>query len=76
MSGKPALAGGFTATYHSATYGYIAPLKLNLAGKHVLITGGAWKSGVRYAAATGFAHAGASAIAIADLHGITTNLIT
>jgi hypothetical protein len=76
MSGKPALAGNFIATHHLAAYDYIAPLKLNLAGKHVLITGGAWDSGSRYAAATGFAHAGASAIAIADLHGITTNLIT
>ncbi|KAL2849658.1 hypothetical protein BJX68DRAFT_275920 [Aspergillus pseudodeflectus] len=55
MSGKPALAGNFIATHHSATYDYIAPLKLNLAGKHVLITGGAWESGVRYAAATGAA---------------------
>jgi NAD(P)-dependent dehydrogenase (short-subunit alcohol dehydrogenase family) len=75
MSGTPLARSDFTATRHSTTYDYISPLKLNLAGKHVLITGAAWENGVGYAAATAFARAGASAIAIADLQGIPPDLV-
>ena len=34
-------------THHATSYDYISPLKLNLVGKHVLITGAAWEDGVR-----------------------------
>ncbi|KAM6532616.1 hypothetical protein FALCPG4_005670 [Fusarium falciforme] len=75
MSTRRELSGGdFTATHHSTTYDYISPLKLDLAGKHVLITGAAWENGIGYATATAFARAGASAIAIADLHGMSGDL--
>lgn len=67
--------GDFTSTRHSTTYDYISPLKLDLAGKHVLITGTAWESGVGYATATAFARAVASAIAVADLHGVSGDLV-
>ncbi|KEY73165.1 hypothetical protein S7711_04131 [Stachybotrys chartarum IBT 7711] len=75
MSATKELSGGsFTATHHSTTYDYISPLKLDLVGQHILITGGAWENGVGYATATAFARAGASAIAIADLHGLSDDL--
>lgn len=64
----------FTPTHHSTTYDYISPLKLDLAGRHILITGAAWEDGVGYATATAFARAGASAIAVADLHGVSADL--
>jgi len=67
--------GNFTATTHSTTYDYISPSRLELTNKHVLITGTAWEDGVGYATATAFARAGASAIAIADLHDVPSNLI-
>ncbi|KAL3454601.1 hypothetical protein BJX65DRAFT_260854 [Aspergillus insuetus] len=75
MSAKLPANGDLTAKHHSTTYDYISPLKLNLSGKHVLITGTAWENGVGYAAATAFARAGASAIAIADLQEIPADLI-
>lgn len=76
MSTRRDLSGGcFTATNHSTTYDYISPLKLDLAGKHVLITGAAWENGVGYATAIAFARAGASAIAVADLHGVSGDLV-
>lgn len=76
MSNKTDLSGGyFTATHHSTSYDYISPLKLDLKGKHVLITGAAWKDGVGYATATAFARAGVSAIAVADLHGVSSDLV-
>jgi NAD(P)-dependent dehydrogenase (short-subunit alcohol dehydrogenase family) len=76
MSARREISGGnFTATIHSTTYEYISPLKLDLAGKHVLITGTAWENGIGYATATAFARAGASAIALADLHGISDDLV-
>lgn len=75
MSSKIALSGGyFTSTHHHTTYEYISPLKLDLAGNHVLITGAAREDGVGYATATAFARAGASAIAIADLHAMPGDL--
>ncbi|KAF7155454.1 hypothetical protein CNMCM5623_007525 [Aspergillus felis] len=76
MSSKVELSGGyFTSTHHSTTYDYISPLKLDLSGKHVLITGAAWEDGVGYATATAFARAGASAIAVADIHGVSSDLV-
>ncbi|KAI9040861.1 SDR family NAD(P)-dependent oxidoreductase [Aspergillus affinis] len=75
MSAIKDFSGGrFTTTRHSTTYDYISPLRLDLAGKHVLITGAAWEDGVGYATATAFARAGAAAIAIADLHGVSADL--
>lgn len=77
MSNKIELSGGyFTSTHHSTSYDYISPLKLDLTGKHVLITGAAWEDGVGYATATAFARAGASAIAVADLHGVSSDLVS
>ena len=77
MSDRKALSGGeFTARRHSTTYNYISPLKLDLTNKNVLITGAAWEDGVGYAAATAFARAGATAIAVADLHSVSEQLIT
>jgi NAD(P)-dependent dehydrogenase (short-subunit alcohol dehydrogenase family) len=73
-AGKEISGAYFTATHHSTTYDYISPLRLDLAGKHVLITGAAWENGVGYATATAFARAGASAIAIADLHDVPGDL--
>jgi NAD(P)-dependent dehydrogenase (short-subunit alcohol dehydrogenase family) len=71
------LSGGdFTATRHFTTFDYISPLKLDLTGKHVLVTGAAWESGVGYATATAFARAGATAIAVANLHGVSDELAT
>jgi NAD(P)-dependent dehydrogenase (short-subunit alcohol dehydrogenase family) len=66
--------GDFTATRHSTSYEYISPLNLDLSGKHVLVTGAAWEDGVGYATATAFARAGASAIAVADVHGVSYEL--
>jgi NAD(P)-dependent dehydrogenase (short-subunit alcohol dehydrogenase family) len=67
--------GFFTSKRHSSTYEYISPLKLNLEGRRVLVTGAAWETGVGYATATAFARAGASAIAVVDLHGVSQDLI-
>ncbi|KAI4747640.1 NAD(P)-binding protein [Aureobasidium sp. EXF-12298] len=67
--------GLFTSKRHSSTYDYISPLKLNLEGKHVLITGAAWETGVGHATATALARAGASAIAVTDLHGVSQDLV-
>ncbi|KAI5250441.1 NAD(P)-binding protein [Aureobasidium subglaciale] len=67
--------GYFTDKRHSTTYEFISPLRLDLKGRRVLITGAAWDSGVGYAVATAFARAGASAIAVADLHGVSDELI-
>ncbi|KAF6805344.1 short chain dehydrogenase reductase, partial [Colletotrichum musicola] len=67
--------GLFTTVHRSTTYDYISPLKLNLSGRHVLITGAAWEDGVGYATATAFARAGASAIAVADLHSVSDELV-
>ncbi|KAJ4135262.1 hypothetical protein NW768_004884 [Fusarium equiseti] len=65
----------YILTHHATSYDYISPLKLDLAGKRVLITGAAWEDGVGFAAATAFARAGASFIACVDLHGIADELI-
>ncbi|KAH6620582.1 hypothetical protein C7974DRAFT_316518 [Boeremia exigua] len=76
MSNRHNLSGGgFTTGRHSTTYDYISPLKLDLTGSHVLITGAAWEDGVGYATAMAFARAGASAIAIVDLHGVSDELV-
>ena len=60
---------------HSTTYDYISPLALDLTGRYVLITGAAWENGIGFATATAFARAGASGIALADLHGISSDLV-
>ncbi|KAF6828495.1 short chain dehydrogenase reductase [Colletotrichum plurivorum] len=76
MSSRLEQSGGlFTTVHRSTTYDYISPLKLDLSGRHVLITGAAWEDGVGYATATAFARAGASAIAVADLHGMADDLV-
>lgn len=76
MSTRRELSGGnFTATLHATTYDYISPLKLDLDGKHVLITGAASGNGIGYATATAFARAGASAIALIDLQDISDDLV-
>ncbi|KAI9150515.1 Short chain dehydrogenase citE [Paramyrothecium foliicola] len=67
--------GAFITKTHSTTYDYISPLRLDLAGKHVLITGAAWDDGVGFATATAFTRAGASAIAVVDLHGVSDELV-
>ncbi|KAI5209809.1 NAD(P)-binding protein [Aureobasidium subglaciale] len=67
--------GYFTDKRHNTTYEFISPLKLDLKGRRVLVTGAAWDSGVGYAVATAFARAGASAIAVADLHGVSDELV-
>lgn len=75
MPDRLTLSGGnLTTTRHPTTYDYISPLKLNLSGKYILITGAAFEDGVGYATATAFARAGAAAVAIADLHGISEDL--
>lgn len=75
MVDRLTLSGGrFTNQRHPTTYDHISPLKLNLTGKHVIVTGAAFEDGVGYATATAFARAGAAAIAIADLHGVSDHL--
>jgi NAD(P)-dependent dehydrogenase (short-subunit alcohol dehydrogenase family) len=54
---------------------YLA-LKLDLRGKNVLITGAAWEDGVGHVTALAFARAGASAIAVADIHGVSGEVAT
>jgi NAD(P)-dependent dehydrogenase (short-subunit alcohol dehydrogenase family) len=66
----------FTPTTHSTTYDYISPLHLDLTGKHVVITGAAYENGIGYATATAFARAGASSIALADIHPVSETLIS
>lgn len=65
----------YILTHHATSYDYISPLKLNLVGKHVLITGAAWEDGVGFATAKAFARAGASFIACVDLHGIADEFV-
>ncbi|KAF7587226.1 hypothetical protein BBP40_007539 [Aspergillus hancockii] len=67
MSAGRELCGGyFTTKHHSTTYDYISPLKLDLAGKYVLITGAAWENGIGYATAFAFARAGGLKLAAAQ----------
>lgn len=66
----------FTATTHATSYSHISPLSSDLSGRRVLITGAAWEDGVGYATALAFARAGASFIALADLHEISPPLIS
>jgi NAD(P)-dependent dehydrogenase (short-subunit alcohol dehydrogenase family) len=60
----------FANKCHAASYDYISPLKLDLSGRHVLITGAAHEDGVGFATALAFARAGASVIVLADLRGV------
>lgn len=75
-SSKDVSGGNFTTKQHASTYDYISPLKLDLTGKHVLVTGVAYPDGVGYATATAFARAGASAIVVVDIHDISSDSIT
>jgi NAD(P)-dependent dehydrogenase (short-subunit alcohol dehydrogenase family) len=76
MSDPRALSGAYvTETHRSTSYDFISPLKLDLAGRHVLITGAAWEDGVGFATASAFARAGASVIALVDLHGISDHVV-
>jgi len=64
----------FIQNNHGESYEYISPLQHDLAGKHVLITGAAWQDGVGAATATAYARAGASVIAICDIHDISGDI--
>ena len=66
----------FISSTHSTSYDFISPIKHDLSGRKVVITGSAWEDGVGYATATAFARAGASTIVLLDLHGISTGLIS
>lgn len=66
----------FIQKTHATSYPYISPLSQDLSGRHVLVTGAAWEDGVGYATATAFARAGASAIAVIDLHGVSSELVS
>lgn len=76
MSAKYANSGGdFTATRHSTSYDFISPLKLNLQGVHVIVTGAAWEDGVGFATAVGYARAGAAVIVLADVMGVSDGVL-
>jgi NAD(P)-dependent dehydrogenase (short-subunit alcohol dehydrogenase family) len=60
----------FANKSHAASYDYISPLKLDLSGRHVLVTGAAHEDGVGFATGLAFARAGASVIVLADLRGV------
>ena len=66
----------FIQKTHATSYPYISPLSQDFSGRHVLITGAAWEDGVGYATATAFARAGASAIAVIDLHGVSAEVVS
>ncbi|KAM0546271.1 hypothetical protein ACHAPJ_010954 [Fusarium lateritium] len=68
--------GAFTVMHRSTTYDFISPLQFDLSGKHVLVTGTAWESGVGFATATAFARAGASTLAVVDLHPMPADSIS
>lgn len=71
-----ASGGNFTPTTHSTSYDYISPLHLDLTGKRVVVTGAAYENGIGYATATAFARAGASFIALADIHPVPEALVS
>ena len=74
-STQPPTRRDFISNTHATSYPFISPLAQDLSGLHVLITGAAWDDGVGFAAATAFARAGASAIAVIDLHGVSDHLV-
>ena len=76
MAARALSGADFTTKHRSTSYDYISPIGLNLTGKHVLITGVAWGDGSGYATATAFARAGVSMIAVADLHGVSDDLVS
>lgn len=67
--------GAFTTFRHSTGYDFVSPLKLDLAGKNVLLTGATFEDGVGYAIATAFARAGVSSLAVADLQEMPEALV-
>jgi NAD(P)-dependent dehydrogenase (short-subunit alcohol dehydrogenase family) len=73
---RPVQRRDFISRTHATSYPYISPLSQDLSGRHVLITGAAWEHGVGYATATAFARAGASGIAVIDLHGVSDELVS
>ncbi|GIZ44032.1 hypothetical protein CKM354_000724100 [Cercospora kikuchii] len=76
QSNPPTVRRDFTAQTHATSYPFISPLSQDLSGVHVLITGAAWEDGVGYATARAFVRAGASAIAVIDLHGHPDQLVS
>jgi NAD(P)-dependent dehydrogenase (short-subunit alcohol dehydrogenase family) len=71
MSGRRDLI----STTHSTSYDFISPLKLDLTGRTVIITGTAWEDGVGQATAVAFARAGARAIGLIDLQQVSADSI-
>jgi NAD(P)-dependent dehydrogenase (short-subunit alcohol dehydrogenase family) len=65
----------FTANTHSESYDFISPLKLDMSGRTVVITGTAWEDGVGQATAIAFARAGARAIGLIDLKQVSPRSI-
>lgn len=74
MASRSATQRDFACKTHAQSYPFISPLKLNLRGLHVLVTGAAFEDGVGFAVATAFARAGASRIALIDLHCVNEAL--
>lgn len=73
---RPIVRRDFTEKTHAISYPFISPLAQDLSRRHVLITGAAREDGVGYATATAFARAGASAIAVIDLHGVSDDIVS
>ncbi|KAJ6038225.1 uncharacterized protein N7446_005038 [Penicillium canescens] len=73
---RPVVRRDFTEKTHATSYPFISPLAQDLSGRRVLITGAAREDGVGYATATAFARAGASAVAVIDLHGVSDDVVS
>ncbi|KAJ6100360.1 hypothetical protein N7467_001895 [Penicillium canescens] len=73
---RPVVRRVFTEKTHATSYPFISPLAQDLSRRHVLITGAAREDGVGYATATVFARAGASAIAVIDLYGVSDDIVS
>jgi NAD(P)-dependent dehydrogenase (short-subunit alcohol dehydrogenase family) len=65
----------FTFKTHDDSYDFISPLKLDISGRTVVITGTAWEDGVGHATAIAFARAGARAIALIGLKQVSPRAI-
>lgn len=66
----------FITTTHKSTYPFISPANYELSGRYILITGAGFENGVGYATALAHARAGASGIALVDLHGIPQQMLS